>query len=123
LLPYAAIQKGLSRIYDLLSGGVRWASCQTSGRPNCERTTCSDGVCVLLQTTCQTKPCFPIPYCVSEAGGSYNLHKLNGKTVKQRKAVTAHIMKLCAEMVVLLLLFLMSVLDGMLQLSFKYRSS
>lgn len=58
-----------------------------------------------------------------EAGDSYNLHKLTGKMVKRCKAVSGHIMKLCGEMMVMLLLFLMSVLDGMLKLSFKYRPS
>jgi hypothetical protein len=54
---------------------------------------------------------------VPEAGGSYILHNLNGKIVKQCKAVPVHVMKSCGEMVVLLLLILKLVLDGMLQLA------
>ena len=97
--------------------GSRWASCQTRGQPNCAGTICSDGLCVLLQTTCIRAPCYPIPYCVPEAGGSYNLHKLTGKIVKQCKAIPVYVVKSCGEMVGLLLLFLTSVLDGMLQLA------
>jgi hypothetical protein len=62
-------------------------------------------------------PCYPIPYCVPEAGGSYILHNLNCKIVKQGKVVPVHVMKSCGEIVVLLLLILKSVLDGMLQLA------
>jgi hypothetical protein len=53
----------------LLSVDSRWASCQTSGKPTCEGTICADGVCVLLQVTCSSEPCYPMPYCVAEAGG------------------------------------------------------
>jgi hypothetical protein len=72
---------------------------------------------VLLQVTCIRAPCYAIPSCVPEAGGSYNLYKLTGKILKQGKAVPVHVIKSYGEVVVLLLLFLTSVLDGVLQLA------